>query len=125
MTIATCMWCSREGAYRELQDKAFFEESVLTLGTCARHEAQLLPAGRPYSFPDVELLIVVHPSDYSLYDYLQGRFANVRGVRVMMERRERDRRQEEQVATDERRRLQRRVRRGQVYSMGYRFVRFR
>jgi hypothetical protein len=53
------------------------------------------------------------------------RLADLRGVKVILERREEDRRHEVTRAAGERRQLQRRVRQGQVSSLGYRLVRFR
>jgi len=89
-----CAWCRREGKYGDLGEKEPLEDPSPTHGICARHEAQLLPARPSLSFPDVELLIVVHRHDLTLFEYLQRRFAGVRGVKVILERREGDRRRE-------------------------------
>jgi hypothetical protein len=120
-----CAWCRREGKYGELGEKEPPQDPSLTHGICARHEAQLLPALPSLSFPDVELLIVVHRHDHTLFEYLQRRFAAVRGVKVILERREGDRRREADTQADDRRRLQRRLRHGQASSLGYTTVRFR
>jgi hypothetical protein len=92
---------------------------------CGSHEVQFPPPPRPLSFPDIELLVVVCQDDHSLFEYIQRRFADVRGVQVILERREGERRHEEIVTGSERRQLQRRVRPGRVFSLGFRLVRFR
>ncbi len=120
-----CAWCRRAGKYGDLGEKEPLEDPSPTHGICARHEAQLLPARPSLSFPDVELLIVVHRHDLTLFEYLQRRFAGVRGVKVILERREGDRRRGANAKADDRRRLQRRLRHGQVSSLGYTIVRFR
>ena len=120
-----CAWCRREGRYGDLGEKEPPQDPSLTHGICARHEAQLLPALPSLSFPDAELLIVVDRHDHTLFEYLQQRFAGVRGVKVILERREGDRRREANAKADDRRRLQRRLRHGQVSSLGYTIVRFR
>jgi hypothetical protein len=107
-----------------LHEDDHFEETVPTR-ISAPHEVQFPPRPRPLSFPDVELLVVVHQDDHPLFEYLQRRFADVRGVQVILERREGERRHEAIVRGNERRQLQRRVRQGQVFSLGYRLVRFR
>ena len=94
-----CAWCRREGKYGDLGEKEPLEDPSPTHGICARHEAQLLPA--------------------------LPRFAGVRGVQVILERRAGDRRREANAKADDRRRLQRRLRHGQVSSLGYTIVRFR
>ncbi len=77
------------------------------------------------SFPDVELLVIVSPNDTALFEYLQGRFAGVRGVRVILDRRLRDRRRDESPVADDRRRVRtRRIRSGEVSPLGYTIVRF-
>jgi hypothetical protein len=72
------------------------------------------------------LLVIVRPNDTALFDYLQGRFAGVRGVKVIIDRRLTDRRRDERSpAADDRRRVRtRRIRRGEVSPLGYTIVRF-
>jgi len=52
-----------------------------------------LPASSP---PDVGFLIVVSPKEADLYQHPTKVFAGVRGVKVIMERRRGDRRQQKQ-----------------------------
>jgi hypothetical protein len=58
---------------------------------------------------------VVRPNDTDLYDYLLSRFAGVRGVRVILERR----RTQEAVGNE------RRIRQVTVSTLGYSVVRFK
>jgi hypothetical protein len=120
-----CAWCRREGKYGDLDVKDALENPLSPRGICARHEAQLLPALPSLSFPDVELLIVVRREEHELFEYLHRRFADVRGVKVILDRREGDRRQGTNAQTDGLRRVQRRLRQGQVSWLGYTIVRFR
>jgi len=77
------------------------------------------------SFPDAGVLIVVRPNDTALHDYLQRAFAGLRGVKVIMERRVGDRRAAQRPVADERRLVRtRRIRQGDVSSLGYTVVRF-
>ena len=59
-----------------------------------------------------------------LYEYLQRRFAGVKGVKVIPERRQ-DRRSEQRPVGDERRPQERRIRQGQISALGYTLFRFR
>ena len=61
------------------------------------------------------MLIVVRPNDTDLYEYLVRRFAGVRGIRVILERRR----------TQETVRNERRIRQGTVSTLGYAVVRFK
>lgn len=71
------------------------------------------------------MLIVVRRNDTTLYEYLQRRFAGVRGVTVIPERRRADRRQAQGLAVDERRQQERRVRQGTTFALGYTLIRFK
>jgi len=77
------------------------------------------------SFPDVEMLLVVRRHDPTLFEYLQRWLVGVRGVKVILERHQGDRRREARPPVKDRRRLQRRLRHGQMSSLGYTSVRFR
>ena len=95
-----------------------------THGICEQHKAQVLESLPSRSFPDVELLIVVPRNDTALYER-QRSFARVSGVRVVMDRRVADRRWTQGPVSDERRGLRtRRLRQGEVSSLGYTVVRF-
>ena len=76
------------------------------------------------SFPDVQFLIVVLFKETDLYEHLTKIFAGVRGVKVIMERRRGDRRQQRRdVAVERRERGERRLHRGKVSALGYTAVR--
>ncbi|PYM90900.1 MAG: hypothetical protein DME04_21155 [Candidatus Rokuibacteriota bacterium] len=71
------------------------------------------------------MLVIVRPNDTSLLEYLRGKFAGVRGVKVIVDRRLEDRRREESAVPDDRRRVRtRRIRRGEASPLGYTIVRF-
>src|SRR5205809_7878103 len=53
------------------------------------------------SFPDARVLIVVPETDTTLYEHLQRRFAGVRYVQVIRQRRAADRRPEPCPVTDD------------------------
>jgi hypothetical protein len=71
------------------------------------------------------MLLVVRRHDPTLFEYLQRRLVGVRGVKVIRERRQGDRRREARPPAKDRRRLQQRLRHGQMSSLGYTSVRFR
>jgi hypothetical protein len=116
--------CLREGKH----DKLIDNESSSDLGRlrhiCARHEAQLLAEVPSPSFPNIELLIVVHLGGEDLFEYLQQRLSGIRGVQVILERRTTDRRREARANEGERRSVSRRLRAGQVSPLGYTIVHF-
>src|SRR6267142_3640852 len=114
-----CASCRAEGKSGVLGVKAPLDDPTETHGYCARHAALFLASLPSLSFPDVELLVVVRRLDHVLFEYLGRRLAGVRGVQVMLERRQRDRRRAARGQAPERRRLQRRLRHGQVSSLGY------
>ncbi|HEY3245344.1 MAG TPA: hypothetical protein VGM03_18540 [Phycisphaerae bacterium] len=120
-----CASCRVEGRSGDLGEKAPFDDPTETHGYCARHAAQLLASLPSLSFPDVEMLLVVRRHDPILFEYLQRRLVGVRGVKVILERRQGDRRREARPPVKDRRRLQRRLRHGQMSSLGYTSVRFR
>jgi len=120
-----CASCRVEGRPGGLGEKAPFDDPTETHGYCPRHAALLLASLPSLSFPDVELLIVVRRPDVALFEYLQRRLDGVRGVKVILERRLRDRRHDLRQQAPDRRRLRRRLRLGQASSLGYTVVRFR
>ena len=105
-----CASCRVEGRSGDLGEKAPFDDPTETHGYCARHAAQLLASLPSLSFPDVEMLLVVRRHDPTLFEYLQRRLVGVRGVKVILERRQGDRRREARPPVKDRRRLQRRLR---------------
>ena len=122
---AICAWCESEGRRGDLGEREPFENPATTHCICPRHRERLLELLPSKSFPDAELLIVVRRNDTALYDYLQRAFADVRGVKVIMERRVGDRRGAQGPVADERRLVRtRRIRQGEVSTLGYTVVRF-
>jgi len=109
-----CSVCEREGKPGYLGEREPFDNPATMRGICPRHREQALEAPPSPSFPDAELLIVVGPDDTDLYDYLSRRFVDVRGVRVILERRR----------TQQRVGIERRSRQGSVSTLGYTVVRF-
>ena len=72
------------------------------------------------------MLIVVPENGTARYEYLQRRFAGVRYVKMIRERRAGDRRREQCFMTDDRRRHNaRRIREGKVSPLRYVVVRFK
>jgi hypothetical protein len=76
------------------------------------------------SFPGVRLLLVVSAKETALYKHLQRELAGVSGVKVMLDRRRGDRREEEQTVAEEHHGLDRRIRQGEVSALGYTIIRF-
>jgi hypothetical protein len=122
---ALCAWCQSEGRPDDLGERESLDNPAPTHCICPHHRERLLELLPSRSFPDVELLVIVRRNDTELFEYLQGRFAGERGVRVILDRRMRDRRRDESPVTDERRRVRtRRIRSGDVSPLGYTIVRF-
>ena len=72
----------------------------------------------------VRLLLVVSSRESGLYEHLQRELAGVSGVKVMLERRQGERRLEPESVPDEQRRIERRLRQGEVSALGYTVIRF-
>jgi hypothetical protein len=121
---AYCAWCRQEGRSGGLGEREPFDDPGETHGVCDRHQQELLATLPSATFPGVELLVVVTPSDTGLYEYLHSRLAGVRGVMMMLERRRSDRRRHLRNMADDRRKRDRRVRRGRTSTLGYTLVRF-
>ena len=122
---ALCAWCQSEGRPDYLGEREPLDNPAPTHCICPRHRERLLELLPSRSFPDVELLVIVRPNDTELFEYLQNRFAGVRGVRVIVDRRLRDRRRDESPVADNRRRVRtRRIRLGEISPLGYTIVRF-
>jgi len=70
------------------------------------------------------LLVIVAPTEASLHHYLTMRFAGVRGVQIILDRRHGERRREQTPLDIERRsRGERRHPRGEVHHFGFTLVR--
>lgn len=119
-----CSLCRKEGKYSDLGNMDPVDKHSPTDGICARHEAQLFASRPSQSFPDVELLIVVRRDDKALFEHLEPLLGRLRGVKVILERREGDRRYEAHTQTYDQRLLERRLRQGQSSSLGYTMIRF-
>lgn len=91
-------------------------------GKSAQAES-LAPTLPPSSFPDVQFLIVVLFKEIDLYEHLSKILTGVVGVKVIMERRHGDRRQQRRDVAVERRERERRLHRGKVSALGYTAVR--
>jgi hypothetical protein len=102
------------------------EDPGLTHGICADHTEQLLESRPSRSFPDCELLIVVHRTNITLYEHLQRWDAGAPAVKVLVDRRTTDRRSTTGPVANERRRVEtRRIRQGRISPVGgYTVVRF-
>jgi len=122
--IVMCAWCEQEGRPASLGERAPLDDHSKTHGICRRHAIELLNRLPSRSFPGVRLLLVVSQEQTALYDFLERELAGVSGVRVMMERRQRDRRIAPSPVSADKRRAERRVREGEVFALGYTVIRF-
>jgi len=120
----TCAWCQREGEPANLGERAPLDDPAETHGICRRHTLGLLDRLPSRSFPGVRLLFVVGQCEATLYEDLQRELAGVSGVRVMLERRQGERRVEHQNVAKDHRRDDRRVRQSEVCALGYTVIRF-
>jgi hypothetical protein len=120
----TCAWCQREGQPASLGERAPLDDPAETHGICRRHTLELLDHLPSRSFPGVRLLLVVSSRESGLYEHLQRELAGVSGVQVMLERRRGERRLAPQSVPDEQRRIERRLRQGEVSALGYTVIRF-
>jgi hypothetical protein len=107
-----------------LGERAPLDDPAETHGICRRHTLGLLDRLPSRSFPGVRLLLVVSSRESGLYEHLQRELAGVSGVKVMLERRRAERRLEPQSVPDEHRRIERRLRQGEVSALGYTVIRF-
>ncbi|PYN88315.1 MAG: hypothetical protein DMD87_10160 [Candidatus Rokuibacteriota bacterium] len=107
-----------------LGERAPLDNPAETHGICRRHTLDLLARMPSRSFPGVRLLLVVGARDTALYEHLQRELAGVIGVKVMLDRRRGDRREEEQTVAEEHGGLDRRIRQGEVSALGYTIIRF-
>jgi len=121
-----CAWCRQEGKPGYLGMREPLEDPGLSHGICADHQEQLLASRPSRSFPDAELLIVVHRNNITLYEHLQRWVAGAPAVKVLVDRRATDRRSATGPVAGERRRVRRRrIRQGRISADGgYTVVRF-
>jgi hypothetical protein len=122
---AFCAWCQREGGPAFLGERAPLDDETETHGVCRRHLQHILAALPSESFPDVTYLFVIKPGEGGLYEHLERSFLGVRGVKIIMDRRQRERREVlRRAAAHDRRRAERRQPRGTFHALGYTTVRF-
>lgn len=121
---AYCAWCRQEGRAGDLGEREPYSDSRETHGACDRHQQELLATLPSMSFPGIQVLLVVATKERALYEYLRARLVGVKGVLVMLERRRGDRRRERGDVPGDRRKRDRRVRRGQASALGHTLVRF-
>jgi hypothetical protein len=114
-----CACCERDSKPSYFGEREPSENSVTTHRICPRHTEQILEGLPSLSFPDAEMLIVVHSNNPGLYEHLVPRFAEIPGVKVILDHRRAD------YQVDERVRKDRRIRRGTVSALGYTVVRFK
>jgi hypothetical protein len=121
-----CAWCCREGRPGYMGEREPLENPEPTHGVCAHHKAELLESLPSRSFPDIQVLIVVHRSNTALYERLKLSFAAMSHVRVIVDRRVSDRRAAPGRISDERRHVRtRRIREGTISPLGdFTIVRF-
>jgi hypothetical protein len=121
-----CAWCCREGLTGYLGEREPLENPEPTHGVCAHHKAELLESLPSRSFPDTQVLIVVHRSNTALYERFKMAFAAMSHVRVILDRRVSDRRGAPDRMSDERCHVRtRRIREGTISPLGdFTIVRF-
>lgn len=119
-----CAWCQREGRSGFLREREPLDDPSETHGICLRHQRQVVATLPSHTFPDVQLLIVVRPEEPALYEYLRKTVGELKGVHVMTDRREADRRQDADLPARERRRGDRRLPDREVRLLGCIIVRF-
>lgn len=121
-----CAWCRDEGKPGVIGEKPPLDDPTETHGICRRHQRELLEFLPSRSFPGVDLLIVVDPQHEALFHYLERRWAGVRGVQVILDRRGGARRRVPQPSRDSERRRgpNRRTRESQPGVLGCVVIRF-
>jgi hypothetical protein len=120
-----CAWCEREGLRAFLGEREPLDDHTTTHGICPRHMAQVLGTLPSASFPGVDLLVIVRPSDRALFEHLLWATSGVPDIRAIIERRQGERRRRAETAVNERRGRERRLILGQVSALGYTMVRLR
>jgi hypothetical protein len=119
-----CAWCKQEGRSGLLGECEPFDDPAETHGICSRHSQTMVEQLPSASFPGVRVLIVVHHTENDLYQHLIRSFASLRDVKVIIDRRQNDRRKMPGEGGVERRRANRRIRKSEFSSLGYYVVRF-
>jgi hypothetical protein len=115
-----CAWCCREGRPAYLGEREPIENTEATHGVCAHHKALLLESLPSRSFPETEVLFVVHRGNTALYERLKLSLAEMSHVAVIVDRRRvSDRRAAAGPSPNERRHVRtRRIREGTPSPLG-------
>jgi hypothetical protein len=120
-----CAWCQQEGRSGLLRVREPLDDQTETHGICERHQQTVFEGFPSSSFPSTRWLFIVPSSDVARYTHLVNLLRHVPGATVILDRRQGDRRHGAKPATPDRRRLERRVRRPEVSSLGYGLIRFK
>jgi hypothetical protein len=119
-----CAWCQQEGRSGLLRVREPLDDTSETHGICERHQQAVFEGLPSASFPSTRWLFIVAARDKKQYDHMISLLHDVPGATVILDRRKGERRRGGGAATTDRRRLERRVRRPQVSSLGYALIRF-
>jgi len=119
-----CAWCQREGRSGFLREREPLDDPSETHGICLRHQQQVAATLPSQSFPEVQLLIIVTPDEPGLYEYLTKTVGALKGVRVIVDRRQAERRRDTDTPARDRRRGDRRLPDREVRLLGCTIVRF-
>ena len=119
-----CAWCQQEGRTGVLGQREPIYDPTETHGVCAVHAERLIEQLPSMSFPGIRMLLVVRRTETALYDHITQSLAPLPDVAVILDRRQRERRQTTGDPATERRRANRRVRTSSFSSLGYLVVRF-
>jgi hypothetical protein len=119
-----CAWCQKQGRSGLLRVREPLDDPTETHGICDRHQQEIFEAFPSLSFPATRWLFIVQSGDARSYEHLSKLLKDVPGATVLKDRRRGDRRRSGTTPARDRRRLERRVRRPEINSLGYRLIRF-
>lgn len=119
-----CAWCQKEGRSGLLRVREPLADTSETHGICERHQQAVFEGLPSASFPSTRWLFIVAAKDKKQYEHMLSLLQDIPGATVIIDRRKGERRRGGGVATKDRRRLERRVRRPQMSSLGYALIRF-
>jgi hypothetical protein len=120
-----CAWCKQEGRDALLGECEPFDDKTETSGICIRHCEKMVEQLPSVTFPGIRILFVVRRTEATLYHHLTQLLVELPDVAVILDRRQRERRETRSAAATERRRSNRRLRGARFSSLGYLVVRFR
>ena len=119
-----CAWCQQDGRSGLLRVREPVDDDSETHGICDRHQQAIFEGFPSASFPSTRWLFIVPRGEPARFDHLVQLLRDIPGVTVILDRRRSDRRLVRDWSGQERRRLDRRVRRPETNSLGYALVRF-